>query len=555
MKRIILFIVSLLTGITASAKEKIVWEYCDGKLLKVFTVDFSSNSHEILRLYVDSTFEHLKYNFKSGGREEVNRIIGKYLIKGSKITFTGPKEKGFSGKFHYGSFFYNGKIYSSYLDMIFRKKNEMLKTTKDRKFYKPFFICLNSEEVISNKEAAEQVDLKRLMDYILKDKKTEQEKMMAIIELIVRSIEYDYDGYLKNTYANNQDDVKNILAGTKRMAVCAGYAYSFNTLCQIAGLHAEKINGNTKQTFADLMHLGGYHAWNNVEIDGKKRLCDITWADDGKKIDMSWIDVDPLVMIGTHFPDNNADQLIAKPISQAAFLNLPVIRPTSASAKPIDLKLSAKQFAGDCFKLVIPGNHQVELYWVPPEMAETYYASEGNGLSRTYTLKQVGSAQVIGDSTYLSFPLTEAINPLEIAIDGQIEVNTVVFKGGQSDLMKHFISKANKKYSDSFVRGIIAAIRLNDVKALKQIVGASNTSFFDKKGKLKLDKSIAMACADWTGDLTSLTKTHHYSYKLNNQGNYDNAVSIEWHIDIPGKVKFTLENSTEGYTLQKIVKL
>jgi hypothetical protein len=555
MKKVILCAVLTVFGMNVSAKEKKVWEYSDGKLEKVFTIDVSSKSNEVLRLYDDGTYEHLKYSQKSSGREQVERSLGNYVINRSKITFSVPKEKSFSGKFRYGTFFYNGKLYSSFLDMKVRKKNELFRSTRDKKFFKPFFICLNSDEVVHNKESAEQLDLNRLMSFILKDKNTEEDKVMAIIQLIVGSIEYDYDGYHKDIYANKQDDVKGILAGNKRLAVCAGYSFVMKELCDIAGIKADKVHGNTKQTFADLMHLGGYHAWNIIEVEGEKRLYDVTWADDGETIDMRWVDVDPLVMIGTHFPDMKENQLVANPVSQEQFLNSAVITPISGSANPIAIHLPARQFAGNNFRMAIPGKHKIIASLVPSEMAETVYASELKSGSRSYSPKHIGSGHFDGDSTYFTIPLTEAINPLEIEIDGQIEIKTVVFKGGQSDLMNYYITKADKKRCDSYVKGVIAAIRVNDITKLKELVGSDNPLFFDKKGKLKLDKKVTLACLDWTGDLTSLTRTRHINMAMNDEGEYESTEEEELHIDIPDKLKLTLTFDGQVYTVSEIKTL
>ncbi|MFN5879798.1 MAG: hypothetical protein ACK44B_13085, partial [Flavobacteriales bacterium] len=205
MKKVILCALLTVFVMSVSAKEKKEWEYSEGKIEKVFTIDVSSKSNEILRLYDDGTYEHLKYSQKSSGREQVERSLGNYLVNRSKIIFSIPKEKAFSGKFRYGTFFYNGKIYQSFLDMRVRKKNELYRTTRDNKFFKPFFICINSDEVVNNKESADQLDLNRLLDYILRDKRREEERVMAILQLIIGSVEYDYDGYQKNIYANKQD--------------------------------------------------------------------------------------------------------------------------------------------------------------------------------------------------------------------------------------------------------------------------------------------------------------------------------------------------------------
>lgn len=552
MKKVVLCAVLTVFGLNVSAREKKVWEYSDGNLQKVFTIDLSAKSNEVLRIYDDGTYEHLKYILKSRGKEEVQRNIGTYKVNRFKINFDAPDKKAFTGKFKYGSFFYNGKLYASLLDMKVKKKNELFRTTEDRKFFKPFFICLNSEKVVNNTEADEQLDLNRLLDHILQGKDSHEQKVMAIVRLIVESVEYDYDGYYNKVYANDQEDVKAILAGSKRLAVCAGYAQVMETLCDKAGIPTDQVYGNTKQSFSDLTQLGGYHAWNILEVNGEKKLYDVTWADDGETIDMRWIDVEPSVMIGTHFPDKSDDQLLASPITQEQFLKSSVVMPTVGSAAPIALDIPARLFAGSKFRLVLPGKHTIVAELGPAELAETVYASESKSRTYSYETKYVGSGHYDGDSTYFTIPLTEQINPLEISIDGQVAIKTVVFKGGQTDLMKYYILRANPKFADAYVKGVIAAIRLNDEPTLKKLVGSDNPAFFDKKGKLKLDRSITLACLDWTGELSTLTETVGKGTATDESGETIETEETDLYMEVPGKLKIELKFDGERYFVEKL---
>ena len=133
-------------------------------------------------------------------------------------------------------------------------------------------------------------------------------------------------------------------------------------------------------------------------------------------------------------------------------------------------------------------------------------------------------------------------------IDGHLEVKTIVYKGGQSDLLKHYITKANKKHSDTYIKGVIAAIKLNDIKALKELVGGENTTFFDKKGKLKLDKKAVAACVNWSVELTSLTRTRHFSFSIKSEET-NQTEKDELHIEIPDKLKFMLEFDGQNYSI------
>lgn len=555
MKRVIVLAVLFAFGLNASAREKKQWVYSDGVIQSVFLIERSAKSTELVRIYDDGTFEHLKYLHKSAGREEVQRNFGMYVRRKNGIFFNTPVDKSFTGKFRYGNFYFNGKLYNSFFDMKLRKKNEAYSRAVNAQFFKPFFICVNSNKVVSNAEAAQQIDLKRLVDFTLIGKSTDEEKVLAIIQLVVESIEYDREGLRSEQYANKQTDTKSILAGRKRLAVCAGYAHVFTELCSLAGIQAETVNGHTKTDFSELSFFGGYHAWNLAYIDGERRMYDLTWADQGESVDLRWIDVDPRVMIGSHFPDNSEHQLLFVPVSQHDFISSSIILPMRASAKFVPVSVSSKQFAGGTFRIALPGNHNIRATIFPERLTEMIYRGEGNSGTRTFSGVNAGNGHFDGDSTYFTVPLTAAINPIEIEIDGELTVRTIAYKGGQRDLMSYFISKADRRYSDSYVKGVAAAIRLSDESKLRELLGSASNQFFDKKGKLALDKKVILACLDWTGDISTLTKVKHSSYTIGDDNEMQAVYSTSIHMDIPGKLRFTLNYDGQLYAITKIETL
>lgn len=492
MKRVVVLAVLFAFGLNASAREKKQWVYSEGVIQSVFLIERSAKSTELVRIYDDGTFEHLKYLHKSAGKEEVQRNLGIYVRRKNWIVFNTPGDKSFTGKFRYGNFYFNGRLYNSFFDMKLRRKNEAYSRTDNPQFFKPFFICLNSNKVVSNAEAAKQIDLKRLVDFTLTGKSTAEEKVLAIIQFVVESIEYDHEGLRSEKYANKQSDTKSILAGRKRLAVCAGYAHVFTELCSLAGIQAETINGHTKTDFSELSFFGGYHAWNLAYIDGERRLYDITWADQGESVDLRWIDVDPRILIGSHFPDNSEHQLLFDPITQATFVSTSIILPMKGSAKFVPVSVSSKQFSGSTFRIALHGKHNIKATIFPEKLTEMIYRGEGNTGSVTFSGVNAGNGHFDGDSTYFTIPLSAAINPIEIEIDGELMVRTIAYKGGQRDLMSYF---------------------------------------------------------------TTLTKVKYSSYTIGDDNEMQAVHSTSMHMDIPGKLRFTLNYDGQLYAITKIETL
>jgi transglutaminase-like putative cysteine protease len=53
----------------------------------------------------------------------------------------------------------------------------------------------------------------------------------------------------KNNYAHFQTDIYGIISSSNRVAVCAGYAYVFDSLARIAGVKSREVIGYTKSDY------------------------------------------------------------------------------------------------------------------------------------------------------------------------------------------------------------------------------------------------------------------------------------------------------------------
>ncbi len=95
------------------------------------------------------------------------------------------------------------------------------------------------------------------------------QKAKYIYETIGKNISYDYEGM--NAGRHQQDsNLTTILSGK---AVCAGYALLFKEMMDRQNIECEYIRG---------LALGNddkpeKHAWNNITIDGKTVVLDVTW--------------------------------------------------------------------------------------------------------------------------------------------------------------------------------------------------------------------------------------------------------------------------------------
>lgn len=128
-----------------------------------------------------------------------------------------------------------------------------------------------------NNSASEATKLAQaVVDKIITKGMSDFDKAKSIHDYLVVNVDYDYDNYLADTIPSDSYTVVGALKN--KYAVCAGYAKAFKLMCELSGLECTYITG-----FA-----GGYHAWNQVKVDGKWYNVDVTWDDPvstGKKFD------------------------------------------------------------------------------------------------------------------------------------------------------------------------------------------------------------------------------------------------------------------------------
>ena len=128
-------------------------------------------------------------------------------------------------------------------------------------FYNRCFYCkCYDEECIAMAEA--------LLPQIVTAQMSEYEMVKAIHDYIVNNTQYDYDRLLNGTVPEVSHSPLGVLQ--YGVAVCQGYAYAFELLCDLSGIECDFVGG---------VAGGGGHAWNQVKVDGKWYNIDVTWDD------------------------------------------------------------------------------------------------------------------------------------------------------------------------------------------------------------------------------------------------------------------------------------
>ena len=125
---------------------------------------------------------------------------------------------------------------------------------------------------------SDSVEAKRkvfdIAESITNDNMTEREKIKAVHDWIINHTSYDRVNYENNTIPEESYDITGVML--KGVAVCSGYARTFDYFMFVLGIEHEHVTGTVY--FSD-GRTGG-HAWNRVLLDNTWYYIDCTWDDE-----------------------------------------------------------------------------------------------------------------------------------------------------------------------------------------------------------------------------------------------------------------------------------
>ena len=125
---------------------------------------------------------------------------------------------------------------------------------------------------------SDSVEAKRkvfdVAESITNDSMTEREKIKAVHDWIINHTSYDRENYYSNSIPEDSYNITGVML--KGVAVCSGYAKTFDYFMYVLGIEHEHVTG-----LVDSPKGGrGGHAWNRVLLDNTWYYIDCTWDDE-----------------------------------------------------------------------------------------------------------------------------------------------------------------------------------------------------------------------------------------------------------------------------------
>ena len=553
-EKILLSFIAVLVCVQLNAKKSFDWTMPEGELINVFVCAKDGKKTELLRIFSGGQYEHLLYETKSGNKEFVLRILGDWTLKRRKITFLQPDNRVFNGKFKYGSFFVKEHLYLTRRDMLFARETPKYRSELTYMYSKPFFMCLYNETIVHNKEAQDGLDLEALVAFFKSEATSEKELVENLEWFIIQSLEYDDIGFETKNLTNDQYDIYGMLAGPKRLAVCAGYANILCTMAEMAGIKVQKVKGYTRSRFSEISKLAGYHAWNRLTIDGEEQLHDLTWADYGNYIDFAWINVRPEIMIGSHFPDRLEDQLLDTPVLQSNYLNSACLLAFQQDAEIAHTFIPATLYVDQKLNLTFAKDAQVTFYRIEEDVLYMNKSFEKMRVEKELYLYPISNytSDKTGDSAVYHFDISSFITVFNVEVNDAYSLMFVVINGSEQELLQYYAEQINDVNYDQYLKAILSAIKLKDYRQLKKITGTDSNIFFDKNGVLNLSQSVLRSIENWDGSLSDLEERTNKTFEKDAEGKEKEQIWKSYYTEIPSGLTFTLLLEDGHYSVSAI---
>jgi len=493
------------------------------KFNEVYVLQDDEEALCLLRLINAKQYEWVRYS-RTPQHSIATRVTAKYHVsKKHKLLFAAGDEqliiaddtliyaingsKNYEAQDHLNSYYFNkGKFYNTRLNAIIKRK-PVIESTPDESYRMAWFISPESKQSLITGPCNEPDNLDCLCAALTHEKTTPQEQVDAISSFIIERLHY-------NRGDTAQNNIKGLVFGNEREAVCEGYSRVFKDLMERLNFKTDYVSGAVRTDVYDIFYTGHSHAWNQTIINGKPYGLDITWSN---SLNDSWYLMPPKDLQITHFSLdywNKVKNWGDSTMTMYEFMNQPLINPImdggSEKIKVID-KIAPLQFAQGTFTLNF--QHKLTINSVSrQELSYPFVKFEGQkGDVASKVIAQSGSISQKTSTNKLEINLPEKVNNLKIDIAGIGTLHYVVFNGTKNEFYQYLIDHREPLSPHSMALAFLACAKLNDENVFNSLKAdmEEGISFkeFMKEAKINHIDDF---------EFTTFNATKHISFSLSN---------------------------------------
>ena len=378
----------------------------------------NSDQIELIRLYQDKSFEHLVYTpdreFKRGVNEaiyyKVIKNTGKYSLESGKLKMN-CLDKNFPCKLYGLTLFIdNSKVYDNRFRALFKKKEFVLRSTSKEKYSQPYFMDPENGRIVTNEGLESEVDVHDIVRYLIKGETEGRFKIKTLVAYLRENIQ------IVKEETEVSDQLVSLLAGKNRRAGSQEIARLFAEMLKIAGLPTNVVEGELKSTLVNEYNNKTKHFWNKVRVGNNDQLFDVSLGE-------SWMNVDPAIMIHSHFPEDESHQLLETPLTKEQFNRLAYSAPTRENAKYASiLPAKGEVHVKEQMEILFPSGLSIVNMDIIPIGTE----------NATHTRAQYTSSTFSG-KTKIMIPIKEKNALLKVRFSSGLELTYRVYNDGIKD--------------------------------------------------------------------------------------------------------------------------
>jgi hypothetical protein len=262
-----------------------------------------------------------------------------------------------------------------------------------------------------------------------------------------------------------------LLTGDQNLAVCSGYSQMYELLLKEAKIAAKCVDGAVRIELNDIFYSGHTHAWNELEIDGKRLCSDVTWAND---LSSDWLLNTEENFFLSHYRDPTGDSLWDKSYTRTMyeFMHQPMVRdPDKNAIENLQYVKNGMpmQFMEDEFTVRFSKSlpvSQVRFYELSYPFVQ--FETQKAEVAKLHLSDGKGGKYEKGAKA-VSFTLKDQFTRVSLEVQGIGTLDYCVFNGSPADFYRFVIDHIDAKSPYSVAMAFMACAKLNDATRFQQL--------------------------------------------------------------------------------------
>ena len=491
MKKVVLGYV-LIIAVSIFGQQPFTYEKEDARFcLAVYLIDEQDSYSHYIRLFEEDfesivyfkkgdtlceltrcNYQKIKQNYRTGHLKELKRIYRKdtltfaqedndaygFYIPIDQYSFRMAEVNVLFQKPIVNNIFYENKV------TAFLKFKPILAPLLTSDYVEPWYVEPVSKKNLISSPCREAQNFDCLCAALQFGTTNQKETAQQIASYLINRFTYGYGD-------TSQYHPLGLLTGTQNLAVCAGYSQMYELLLQKANITAKYVDGAVRIELNDIFYSGHSHAWNELEIDGKRLCSDVTWATDQSS---DWLLNSEENFFISHYRDPTGDSLWDKSYKRSMyeFMHQPMVRdPDKNAIEHLQYLKNGMpmQFMEDEFTVRFSKSlpvSEVRFYELSypfvqfeSQKAEVtqLHLSDGKGVKYEKAAKAV------------SFTLKDQFTRVSLDVKGIGTLDYCVFNGSQTDFYHFLIDHIDAKSPYSVAMAFLACAKLDDIHVFNKL--------------------------------------------------------------------------------------